>query len=48
MFKFANLARRNPHRKNANLKNVRRVSAIAPLNVQWGWWGFGGGRGDAS
>jgi len=29
--KFANLSRRDPHRKNANLKNVRRDSAVAPL-----------------
>ena len=31
MFKFANLSHRDPHRKNANLKNVRRDSAVAPL-----------------
>ena len=31
MFKFANLSRRGPLHKNANLKNVRRDSAVAPL-----------------
>ena len=31
MFKFANLSHRDLYRKNAKLKNVRRDSAVAPL-----------------
>ena len=32
----------------AKLKTCGALALSHPLNVQWGWWGFGGGRGDAS
>ena len=34
--KFANFTRRDPHPKNAKLKNVRRGSAVAPLECAVG------------
>ncbi|EET78876.1 hypothetical protein CAMSH0001_0227 [Campylobacter showae RM3277] len=41
----SNLSHRDLHLKNAKLKPAH---SAATYNVQWGWWGFGGGRGDAS
>ena len=44
----SNFTHRDPHRKNANLKNVRRVSAIAPLECAVGLERAWGRKGNAS